>query len=73
MKRTFKLDGLCCPNCAQKMEDGINKLDGVEAAKIAFMTERLSITSDTDDWDSLLDAAQKVCEKYEDDCTIVRR
>ena len=28
MKKTFKLLDLDCAHCAQKMEDGIRKLDG---------------------------------------------
>lgn len=72
MKRAFKLQGLCCANCAQKIEDGINKLDGVNSAKVVFMTERLKLDADDARWEQILDEAQAVCNKYEDDCVIVR-
>lgn len=72
MKRAFKLEGLCCANCAQKIEDGINKIDGVNSAKVVFMTERLKLDADDDRWEQILEQAQAVCNKYEDDCIIVR-
>lgn len=72
MKRAFQLKGLCCANCAQKIEDGINKIDGVNSAKIAFMTEKLRLDADDERWEQILDEAQAVCNKYEDDCLIVR-
>ena len=36
MKKTFKLVDLDCAHCAQKMEDAIQKLDGVQSASISF-------------------------------------
>lgn len=30
MKKTFQLIDLDCANCAQKMEDAVRKIDGVE-------------------------------------------
>ena len=72
MKRSFKLDGLCCANCAQKIQEGINELDGVNSAKVVFMTEKLILDVEDGRMDELLDAAQKVVSRYEDDCVIVR-
>lgn len=50
MKRSFKLENLCCANCAAKIETSINKLDGVEAS-ISFMTQRLNIEAEDMDRD----------------------
>lgn len=72
MRKSYKLEGLCCPNCGQKIEDGINKIDGVNSAKIVFMTEKLILDADEARLDSILDEAQNVCERYEEDCLIVR-
>ena len=38
MRKSFKLQDLDCANCAAKMEDAINRIDGVEKATISFMT-----------------------------------
>ena len=72
MKRSFKLEGLCCANCAAKIEEGIAALPGVESARVAFMTERLVIQAPEEAFTELLDKAQAVVEKYEPGCRIVR-
>ena len=72
MKRSLKLEGLCCANCAAKIEDGINELPLVESAKVAFMTERLVLQAPQDAWEQVLEQAQQVIAKYEPDCRIVR-
>ncbi len=72
MRKAYKLEELDCANCAAKMECDINKLDGVNDARISFMTQKLVIDTEPDRLDSILDQAQKICSKYEPDCVIVR-
>lgn len=43
MKKTYKLKGLDCANCATKMESKIKKIKGVENASISFITGRMII------------------------------
>lgn len=71
MKRSFKLENLGCANCAAKMEADISRLPGVESARIAFMTQRLTIEADEASFDSVLERAQAICASYEPDCSIV--
>lgn len=72
MKRSFKLENLGCANCAQKMQEGISKLDGVNSVKVVFMTEKLILDVEDGRMDEILEEAQKVIHRYEDDCEIVR-
>ena len=71
MKKTYSLEELDCANCAAKMEAAINKIDGVIAAKVSFMTQKLTIEADEKDFDKILKAAQKAIKKVEPDCRIV--
>ena len=71
MKRAFKLENLDCAHCAAKMEDAIGKIDGVDSANIAFMTQRLTIETE-DDMERILDEAQKRISVIEPDCRIKR-
>ena len=48
MKSKFSIKGLDCPNCAAKLESMIAKLDGVDSAKINFLTEKITIESELD-------------------------
>lgn len=71
MKKKFKLEDLCCANCAAKMEDGIQKLPGVKSANINFMMQKLTVEADDDQFDAVMENVVKLCKKIEPDCTIV--
>lgn len=71
MKKSFKIEGLCCANCATKIENNINKLEGVEAT-LSFMTQRLTIEAADEKFDAVVEEAQKIASKIESDCVIVR-
>ena len=68
MKKTFKLVDLDCANCAQKMENAINKLPGVTAT-VSFLAQKLTI--EADDVDSIMKDVVKCVRKVEPDCQIV--
>ncbi len=72
MKKVFKLRNLECANCAAKMESGIQKLNGVTKATVSFMTQRLTLEAQDDQFDRLLDEAQALIRKIEPHCEIVR-
>ena len=72
MRKVFKLEDLGCANCAAKMEDAINKIDGVEKATMSFMTQKLTITADDARFDQIMDEVERVCAKVEPDMTIQR-
>ncbi len=72
MKKTFKLEDLDCANCAAKMERAINKLPGVNAATVSFMTQKLTIDADDERFEEIMDQAEQACRKVEPDCRILR-
>lgn len=71
MKKVFKLEDLDCANCAQKMEDAVKKLDGVEDCTVSFMSQKMTLTADDDRFDEIVKKAVKLCRKIEPDCVIV--
>ena len=70
MKKTFILDGLCCANCAAKIETGINKLEGIDKAAISFLTSKLVIETAEEPSAELLKQVKKVIHKVEPDVEI---
>ncbi len=72
MKKVFKLADLDCANCAAKMQNAIEKIDGVKSVTISFMTQRMTLEADDDSFESIVAKAQKAIKKIEPDCTIVR-
>ena len=71
MKKKFKLQDLCCANCAAKMENGTQKIPGVQNANINFMMQKLTVEADDDKFDQVMEEVVKLCKKIEPDCTIV--
>ena len=72
MHRSFKIQNLGCANCAAKMENGINKLDGVSKASISFMTQRLTLDADDTRFDDIINECDRICKKYEPETSITR-
>lgn len=73
MKKIFKLEELDCAHCAAKMEEAINKLDGVQSASINFLAQKLTLEADDANFDEILKNAQKVVKKIEPDCRILTK
>lgn len=71
MKKTFELEDLDCANCARKMQEAVEKLDGVKSCSVNFMTQKMILDADDDRFDLILKEAIKVMKKVEPDCTVV--
>lgn len=71
MKRKYACE-VDCANCAQKMEDAINKLDGVKSATVNFIQQKLTIEADDNRFEEIMDQVVKTCKKVEPDCEIKR-
>ena len=67
MKKKFILEGLDCANCAAKMEQAINELDGVNKATVNFMTTKLVIEGEEEKMPAILAEAEKIVKKFEPD------
>jgi copper chaperone CopZ len=72
MKKKFDLTDLDCANCAAKMEDAINRIDGVTAATVSFIQQRLTIEAEEERFEEIMDEVVRVCRRVEPDCTIER-
>jgi len=72
MKAILKLENLCCANCAAKIEDQVQRIDGVEHAGLSFMTQKLSIEAAEDDIEDIVKEVYRIVKKIESDVTIVR-
>ena len=65
MKKKFNMKNLGCANCAQKMEDAINKVDGVESATVNFMMQKLTLVAEKDQMPRILKEAQEIANRIE--------
>ncbi len=71
MKKTFELEDLDCANCARKMQEAVEKLDGVKSCSVNFMTQKMILDADDARFDDILNEAIKVMKKVEPDCTVL--
>ena len=46
MKFKYTITGLDCPNCAAKLAKIIESCEGINTAKINFLTEKLTVESE---------------------------
>ena len=69
MKFKFKITGLDCPNCAAKLAAIMETKDGVDSAKINFLTEKLTVESELDEAE-LIELLSKTAVAFEDGIVI---
>ena len=68
MRKSYKLDEIDCANCALKLEDAIKKVDGVDDAKVNFMTQKLTLVAPDNRFYDVLDDVVALVAKMEPDC-----
>lgn len=44
--KTFEVDAMCCPGCAQNVQDAVSGLDGVETVSTDHGTDEVSVEFD---------------------------
>ena len=64
MKYKFNITGLDCPNCAAKLADLIAKKEGIDSAKINFLTEKLTVESSLEE-NTILSMISETARKFD--------
>lgn len=70
MKKTYKIE-VDCAHCAGLMEQATRKIEGVAAAAINFMTQKMTVEfQEGADPSAVMQNVLKACRKVEPDCEI---
>ena len=70
MKKTYKIE-VDCANCANLMEDAARKTEGVAAATVNFMTQKMIVEfEEGQEPKKVMKSVLKACKKVESDCDI---
>ena len=69
MKRKFRCE-VDCASCAQKLQDALARLDGVEAVSVNFLTQKLTLTAADERFDEVLAAVVQKAKQIEPDTVI---
>lgn len=71
VKKVYMVEELDCAHCAAKMEEGIRGIEGVEAASLSFLAQKLIIEAEESELDRIMAQAQKVCYRVDPNCEII--
>lgn len=69
-KYKFKIKGLDCVNCANELENALQKIDIIDNVSISFMTEKLTFECQEVNINAALEKIKKVIRKEEPDAYI---
>ena len=72
MKKSFKVKGIDCANCAAKLEKAINKLPDVEVAVVSFATEKLLFEAADDKFEAVVGQVEQTMKDLEPDWELVK-
>ena len=64
MKKKFSIE-VDCANCASKIEAAVQKIPGVQAASVSFVTQKMMIETEDGDFDRLLKEIRKTAKRIE--------
>lgn len=70
MKKVFRLENLCCANCAAKIERSIEKLEGVTRTNLNFISTKLVIEGEDSKMPEILVQAEAIIHKIEPDVVV---
>ena len=71
MKKAFKVEGINCANCAEKISREIANLEGVNSANLSFMFQKLTLDVEAGYLENVIEKSQIICDKIEPGCKII--
>ncbi len=70
MKKKYNIE-VDCANCARKMEEAANKVDGVEGVIVSFMAQKMTVEfKDGFEEKAVMTEILKACKRVESDCEV---
>ena len=71
MKKVYKIE-VDCANCANKVQEAIAKVDGVNFVSINFMTQKMVLDIDDARFDEVYKLVLKAAKKAEPDFEVLK-
>ncbi|MGI6204102.1 MAG: cation transporter [Anaerovoracaceae bacterium] len=70
MKKSYRID-VDCANCANRMEEAANKVDGVKEANVNFMTLKMKVEFEEGaDETEVMKKVRKSCRRVDSDAEV---
>ena len=71
MRKSYKLDGEICANCAGKIQAAIEKIPEVNSVSVNAMTLRFTLDAQDDAFADVLTKSVKIFADVEPDCEVL--
>ena len=68
MRKIVRFTGICCANCAQKLERALEKIDGVNSVQLNFMAQRVNFDIEDSKYDEVVNKIKEVTNKVLPEC-----
>lgn len=69
--KIYRFTDIDCPNCAAKAEARIKKIKGVQDVAIAFFAQKVFITAEEADFETIYPEAVAAVQKVEAGCELI--
>ena len=70
MKKVIKIE-VDCAVCANKIQEAVAKVEGVNSVTVNFMTQKMIIDINDDQFDEVFKKAIKIAKKVEPDFEVI--
>ena len=68
MRKIVRFPGVCCANCAAKLERALEKIDGINSVQLNFMAQRVNFDIDDNKYEEVIKKIKEVTEKVLPEC-----
>ena len=68
MRKIVRFTGVCCANCAAKLERALAKIDGINSVQLNFMAQRVNFDIDDNKYDKVINEIKEVTNKVLPEC-----
>ncbi|MBQ9458886.1 MAG: cation transporter [Oscillospiraceae bacterium] len=69
MKKKYKCE-IDCANCAQRLQDALSRLPGVEDVSVSFLFQRLTLSAPSERYDEVLASVLARAKQLQPDTVI---
>ena len=68
MRKIVRFTGVCCANCAARLERALEKIDGINSVQLNFMAQRVNFDIDDNKYEEVVKKIKEVTEKVLPEC-----
>ena len=68
MRKIVRFTGICCGNCAQKLERALEKIEGINSVQLNFLAQRVNFDIEDSKYEEVVKKIKEVTAKVLPEC-----